>query len=92
MTTTTPIEKARNLGPKSRQWLECIGIDSLEALKAKGVVQTYLELKAIKPAVSLNLLYAMQAALLDLPIFQLPREIKSDLRQQLARDQKRERQ
>jgi DNA transformation protein len=49
-----------------------------------GVVATYKRVKAAYPEkVSLNLLYALQAALLDLPWNELPPDIKEELKQQV---------
>jgi hypothetical protein len=48
-----------------------------------GVVETYKRVKAAHPEkVSLNLLYGLQAALLDLPWTELPPDIKEELKRQ----------
>lgn len=74
----------KNMGPKSREWLASVGIHSLDDVAKLGVVESYLRVKAAYPdRVSLNLLYGLQAALLDLPWNELPPDIKAELRRQV---------
>lgn len=74
----------KNIGPKSSQWLASVGIHSLDDVAEIGVVEAYLRVKAAYPEkVSLNLLYGLQAALLDLPWNELPPDIKEELRRQM---------
>jgi DNA transformation protein len=73
----------KNIGPKSRQWLASVGVHTLDDVVNLGVVETYRRVKAAYPEkVSLNLHYALQAALLDLPWNELPPDIKEELKQQ----------
>lgn len=73
----------KNIGPKSKQWLASVGVHTLNDVVNLGVVATYKRVKAAYPEkVSLNLLYALQAALLDLPWNELPPDIKEELKQQ----------
>jgi DNA transformation protein len=52
-----------------------------------GVVETYKRVKAAYPEkVSLNLLYALQAAIFDLPWNELPPDIKEELKQQMENE------
>jgi DNA transformation protein and related proteins len=84
MNPETPVNRLKNLGPKSRVWLEAIGITSLEQIEQVGVVEVYLRLKAQFPQqVSLNMLYALQAALLNIHWNALPPEMKTELRAQV---------
>jgi DNA transformation protein len=77
----TPI---KNMGPKSRIWLHEIGIDSLEDLEAIGAVEAYRRLKAARPTeVTLNLLWGLQAALLNIHWNMLTPEMKADLKAQV---------
>lgn len=77
----------KNIGPKSREWLASVGVHSLREVAELGVVDTYRRLRAAYPEkVSLNLLYAMQAALLDLPWNELHPDIKKELRRQVGED------
>ncbi|GAB4572066.1 MAG: hypothetical protein Fur0017_22690 [Anaerolineales bacterium] len=73
----------KNLGPKSSEWLASIGVHTLEDVARLGVVETYKRVKAAYPdKVSLNLLYGLQAAMLDLPINQLPQDIRNQLKRE----------
>ena len=74
----------KNMGPKSTEWLASVGIHSLDDVASIGVVESYLRVKAAYPEkVSLNLLYGLQAALLDLPWNELPPDIKAELKRQV---------
>jgi hypothetical protein len=74
----------KNMGPKSTAWLASVGIHSLEDVANTGVVESYRMVKAAYPdKVSLNLLYGLQAALLDLPWNELPPDIKAELKRQV---------
>jgi len=74
----------KNIGPKSKQWLASVGVYTLDDVVNLGVVETYKRVKAAYPEkVSLNLLYGLQAALLDLPWNELPPDIKEELKQQV---------
>lgn len=74
----------RNLGPKSRQWLAEIGITTFEEIERLGSVEVYRRLKASRPReVSLNMLYGLEAAILDIPWQQLPQDVKDQLKAQV---------
>jgi len=74
----------KNIGPKSKQWLASVGVHTLDDVVSLGVVETYKRVKEAYPEkVSLNLLYALQAALLDLPWNDLPPDMKKELKQQV---------
>ena len=75
----------KNMGPKSREWLASVGVYTLADVAKLGVVETYKRVKAAYPEkVSLNLLWGLQAALLDLPWNELPPDIKSELRKEIG--------
>jgi DNA transformation protein and related proteins len=74
--------RLRNIGPKSASWLESIGIRTLEDLKKRGVVQTYLEVRASGQPATKNLLYALQGAVTDSDW----RSIHSDIKAKLVQD------
>ena len=58
----------KNMGPKSTQWLAAVGIHTLDDVAQLGVVETYKRVRTAYPEkVTLNLLWGLQAALLDLP-------------------------
>ena len=74
----------KNMGPRSSEWLACVGIHTLDDVARLGVVETYKRVKAAYPEkVSLNLLWGLQAALLDLPWNELPSDIREELRKQV---------
>jgi hypothetical protein len=73
----------KNIGPRSTKWLNSVDINSPENLFDLGAVEAYLRVKAAYPElVSLNMLYALQGAILDIPWNELPQEMKEDLRHQ----------
>jgi len=75
----------RNIGPRSAEWLESVGIQTVEDLEEVGVVEAYLRTKdAFPDQVSLNLLYGLQAAMLDMDWRQIPESMKRDLREQVG--------
>ncbi|WP_293766253.1 TfoX/Sxy family protein [uncultured Aquitalea sp.] len=69
----------RNLGTTSRRWLAEAGIVEPGQLAELGAVRAWLRVKARQPAVSLNLLWAMQGALCDLSWQQVAREQRLSL-------------
>ena len=77
----------KNMGPKSSEWLASIGVHSLEDVAKLGVVETYKRVKAAYPEkVSRNLLYGLQAALLDISWNELPADIKDELKRQVVEE------
>lgn len=75
----------KNMGPKSSEWLASIGVHSLEDVANLGVVETYKRVKAAYPEmVTLNLLWGLQAALLDISWNELPPDIKEQLRKEVG--------
>jgi DNA transformation protein len=73
----------RNIGPRSARWLDSVGVNTPENLYDIGAVETYFRVKAAYPdLVSINMLYALQGAILDIPWNELPQELKDDLRRQ----------
>ena len=78
------ISKLKNLGPKSEQWLNAIGVHTREDLEQMGAVDCYRILKAHGYPVSLNLVYAIEAALLDIHWTKLSTEQKQSLKQDLT--------
>lgn len=60
---TAPVNELRNLGPKTAEWLNEVGIHSIEDLRQAGAIGAYRKLKALNPKVSFLALIAMHAAL-----------------------------
>ncbi|WP_149194280.1 TfoX/Sxy family protein [Luteimonas suaedae] len=57
--------KMRNIGPKSAAWLRQVGLRTREDLEAAGPVEAYMRVRRAGFRPSLNLLYALEGALLD---------------------------
>lgn len=75
----------RNIGQKSARWLETVGIHSPDELYELGPVEAYKLVKSAYPQqVSLNMLYALQGAVLDLPWNELPPGLLEKLKQEIA--------
>lgn len=75
----------RNIGPVSAKWLAEIGVESLEDLERVGAVEAHRRVRANEPQkASLNLLWALQGALMDLHWADVPDEIKQDLLDELG--------
>lgn len=72
-------EKLRNIGPKSRAWLRQTGIHTLEDLKAVGALAAFVRIKRAGFKSSLNLLYALEGAILDCHWQEIPQAQRSEL-------------
>ncbi len=72
-------EKMMNVGPKSAAWLRQVGIRSREDLAAHGAVGAFAKIKRAGFRPSLNLLYALEGALLECHWQQLPEERRGEL-------------
>ncbi len=77
--------RMRNLGPVSMEWLKTIGIETREELETLGAVEAYLRICDVGFKPSLNLLWALQGAVLDVHWAQLPPEMKAALKSDLQR-------
>jgi DNA transformation protein and related proteins len=68
-----------NLSPESSEMLERAGIESRQALADLGSVGAYVEIhrKGMRP--TLNLLYALEGALRNVPWTQLPYHVRASL-------------
>ena len=75
----------RNIGPASAKWLADVGVESLEDLERVGVVEAYRRVKANEPQkASLNLLWALQGAAMDIHWTDVPDQIKAQLLEELG--------
>jgi DNA transformation protein and related proteins len=72
-------DKLRNIGPKSAAWLRQVGVRSLEDLQEAGAIETYMRVKRAGFRPSLNLLYALEGALLDCHWQEIPDDRRSEL-------------
>lgn len=73
------ISEMKNLGPKSTAMLANIGVHTRSDLEEIGAVDCYLILKNQGYNVNLNMLYALESALLDIQITDLGNDIKQHL-------------
>ncbi|MBN8590982.1 MAG: TfoX/Sxy family protein [Anaerolineae bacterium] len=77
----------KNIGPKTREWLHEVGIHTPADLDRFGAVEVYKRLKERFPEkVSLNALWGLQAAILDIHWTALPPDMKDDLRAQVEHE------
>lgn len=78
------MEHLKNIGPLSAAWLCEAGITSREELERLGAVMAFKIVKHHQPAATVHLLYALHAALLDVPWYELPPEEKARLKREAA--------
>ena len=71
--------KMRNIGPKSAAWLRQVGLRTLEDLAAVGTVEAFMRVKRAGFKPGLNLLYAIEGALLDCHWQEVPDERRQEL-------------
>ena len=72
-------EKLRNIGPKSMAWLRQTGVRTLEDLQAVGALSAFVRVKRAGFKPSLNLLYALEGAILDCHWQEIPDGRRSEL-------------
>lgn len=70
----------KNIGPVSMEWLRAVGITSREDLERIGSVEAYRQIKAHGFNGSLNLLYALEAALQNIHWTALSPQTKAKLK------------
>ena len=73
----------RNIGEISARKLIAAGISSPEQIAAMGAVKAFLRLREFYPA-NKAMLWALQGALLGLPWYDVPEEIKEALLEELS--------
>jgi hypothetical protein len=71
--------KLRNIGPKSAAWLRQVGLRSREDLAGVGAVDAFMRVKRAGFKPSLNLLYALEGALLDCHWQEVPDARRNEL-------------
>ena len=71
--------KLRNVGPKSAAWLRQVGLHTREDLAAAGPVEAYMRVKRAGFRPSMNLLYALEGALLDCHWQEVPQPRREEL-------------
>ena len=76
MSTT---DRLKNVGPKSAAWLRQVGVRTMEDLAALGAVGAFIKVKRAGFKPSLNLLYALEGALLDCHWQDVPETRRTEL-------------
>ena len=71
--------KLRNIGPKSAAWLRQVGLRSFEDLQRVGSVEAFAKIKRAGFKPSLNLLYALEGALVDCHWQEVPEARRNEL-------------
>lgn len=71
--------KLLNVGPKSAAWLRQVGVRTAEDLQTLGSVAAFMKVKRAGFKPSLNLLYALEGALLGCHWQQVPGERRGEL-------------
>lgn len=80
---TNPLPKIRRLGPKTIGRLGEIGIHTQADLEDMGAVEAYKRLKALYPdKITLNALWGLQAAILNIDWNTIPLDMRAELRAQ----------
>ncbi len=74
------VDPIRNLGPVSREWMRAVDVNTLADLKRLGSVKVYKLIKNKGLPVSLNLLYALEGAIRDVPWHSLPPDTRESLK------------
>ena len=70
----------KNLGPKSAEQIVAVGIDGPDEIRELGAAEVFHRVKSRSPeATSLNLLWALQGALMEVHWHDVPDEIKQQL-------------
>lgn len=72
-------EKLRNIGPKSAAWLRQVGLRTRADLEAAGALDAFMRVKRAGFKPSLNLLYALEGALLDCHWQEVPEARRNEL-------------
>ncbi|MGV8944139.1 TfoX/Sxy family protein [Thermomonas sp.] len=69
----------RNIGPKSAAWLRQVGLRSLHEISDIGVVEAFMKVRRAGFKPSLNLLYALEGAVLDCHWQEVPDTRRTEL-------------
>jgi DNA transformation protein len=81
LTPAEGLAREVNLGTVSAGWLTDAGITTMQELERLGSVAAYLQVKAVHPTASANLLYALEGALEGVRWDHLPIERLAVLRE-----------
>jgi len=72
-------EKIRNVGPKSAAWLRQVGIRTEDEVRTIGAIEVYFKVKKAGFKASLNLLYALEGAVIGCHWTEVSNERRSEL-------------
>lgn len=72
-------QKMRNIGPKSAAWLRQVGLRSIEDITSIGTVESFMKVRRAGFKPSLNLLYALEGALLGCHWQEVPDARRTEL-------------
>lgn len=72
-------DRLKNVGPKSAAWLRQVGVRTMDDLTALGAVAAFIKVKRAGFKPSLNLLYALEGALVGCHWQQVPEERRAQL-------------
>ena len=75
--------KFESLGPKSKEWLNAVGVNSRSEIIKIGAIPLYFILKNHGYNVSLNMVYALHAFINNTTWNKLSKEIIEDLKNQV---------
>lgn len=81
----TKLLDLKNFGPKSTEWLNSIGVYTKADLRRLGSITIYRLLKERGYPVSLNMVYAIEGALMDVHWNKLPADMKAELKEMVKR-------
>jgi DNA transformation protein len=70
----------KNFGPTSQQWLNAIGVYTKSDLVRLGSIHAYRLMKDRGFNVTMNMVYAMEGAILGMRWDELPEKLKAELR------------
>lgn len=79
------ISQLKNLGGKCEIWLNEIGVHTRQDLAEIGAVEAWRRLRALGRPATMNFVYAVQGALLDMRWDQLPLGMKEDLKRRCGK-------
>lgn len=83
------IANMNNFGPASEKWLNAIGVFTMSDLVRLGSIHAYRLMKERGFNVTLNMLYAMEGAILGVPWNQVPDRLKAELKTAIGETKKR---
>ncbi len=70
------LSELKNIGKVTERWLNGIGVFSERDLRRLGAVKAYRRIRAIEPAATVNLLFALQGAIMGVHWSRLPAPVK----------------